>query len=195
MLSFPGSTPTLYGLDVLALTDATPVDPMRARIRTIGIATDGGAVSFSGDEATVLHDAVEFLRTSEAGCVVTWKGSSLVLPLLIARAETVGVDLGLRFTADRRNDRVDVLGFDRPVLATWLQHEHLDLGRFYDERSRGIGESEAGVEPDEFIDRDPANTAGLLRSMARRRWDRARRLVDPTGHPSSPEFGAEIPAR
>ena len=54
MLSFTGSTPTLYGLDVLALTDSDPVDPLRARIRTIGIATDGGAVSFSGDETGVL---------------------------------------------------------------------------------------------------------------------------------------------
>ncbi len=195
MLSFTGSTPTLYGLDVLALTDGSPVDPQRARIRTVGISTDAGAVSFSGDERQVLTDTVEFLTSAEAGCVVTWMGASLVLPLLITRAEIVGVDLGVRFTADRRNDRVDVVGFDRPVLATWLQHQHLDLGRFYDERSRGIGETDAGVEADEFIDRDPANSAGLLRSMARRRWDRARRLVDPTGHPSSPEFVTEIPAR
>ena len=193
MLSFIGSTPTLYGLDVLALSDADPVDPERARIRTIGIATDAGAVSFSGDEATVLADTVEFLRTSEAGCIVTWRGATLVLPLLVARAEIIGLDLGLRCTTDRRGARVDVLGFEQPLLATWLQHQHLDLKRFYDERA--IGEPEQEPETDEFCDRDPANAAGLLRSMARRRWDRARRSVDPTGHPSSPSFSDEVLTR
>jgi hypothetical protein len=187
--------PPLYGLDlVTSTTGGAPdplapqpgsIDPADDRILAAGLSLDGCERRFDGDERTLLAELDEFLTELPPGVLVSWYGSLVDLPVLAARAEALGVAVGLRLRPDRRDDRTaPAAGVGGTWCGAWHQHRHLDLARVYVDggsrpRRRRARVPEGLIPPsDELTGHDPRHDAHLTRSLAERRWSRARRLVD-----------------
>lgn len=198
--------PPIYGLDIAfesrALEDATVgnggrppaddrpsvvVDPYASVIVGAGLSTVDGDEFYDGSERRILSILDQRFAVLEPGIITTWNGSILDLPLLRARARALELGLGLRISPDRRrtlrvvgrpNDRGyrrpafqvgrTPAGGVRPVSGAWHQQRHLDLRWVYDDEASA----------DELGSPDPCRGAHLARSLAERRWNRARRHLD-----------------
>lgn len=178
--------PAVYGLDLV--TDATgpSVDPATNRIMAVGLSSARADERFDGDERELLAALDTRLMALPAGVVVTWHGSVLAIPLLAARARVQRIRLGLVLEADRRSAPPSpVLGVETAVRSRWGNHAVLDLQRVYEPEvsrwrlRRRERDPETLIPPaDELTPRDPCRDARLVRSLAERRWSRARRYID-----------------
>lgn len=185
--------PPIYGLDIVVDVRAMPdkpndddvyvLDPSISSVVAAGISTIDGDEYYDGDERRILSILDQRFAVLDPGIITTWNGSILDLPFLRARAKLLRLGLGLRVRPDRRREprafrreqaqpTVQVgnktLGPSRPVCGAWHQQRHLDLRWVYGETT----------STDELIDRDPQRGAHLARSLAERRWLRARRHLD-----------------
>ncbi len=166
------------------------VDPTHVEILAVGVSTIDGDEYYDGDERRLLRILDQRFAVLPSGVISTWHGSRLDLPFLRARAQVLGIELGLRLaTDDRRPTRLGTsrLGPGRrrrhhdveesrldgsaPVCGAWHRQRHLDLCRVY-------GPHDSGLGTDELVGLDPRRGAHLARSLAERRWFRARRFVD-----------------
>lgn len=194
--------PPIYGLDIVVDAEplpATPgtaddrsdvvvLDPSTSRVVAAGISTVDGDEYYDGSERRILSVLDQRFAVLEPGIISTWNGSILDLPFLRARARALRISLGLRVRPDRRRgprpaaSRSQVSGpvqptvrvgdarsgAARPVCGAWHHQRHLDLRWVY-------GES---ASTDELQHLDPRRGAHLARSLAERRWVRARRHLD-----------------
>lgn len=172
--------PPLYGLDVTFRTTGLPVSAGHATITAAAIAKEDKVDRFDGEESEVLWELATGLAKLAPGTVVTWNGSTLVLPLLGYRAGVHGVEFDLDLWPDRRNGSESLIaGMGGAVMAAIGAHQHLDLSRVYAEVGRFGKTDEADLpEVDDLCCHDPAIDARLLRTLASRRWSSASRLVD-----------------
>ncbi len=185
--------PPIYGLDIVVDTNALPdkpntddvyvLDPANSTIVAAGISTIDGDEYYDGTERRILSILDQRFAVLDPGIISTWNGSVLDLPFLRARAEHLSIGLGLRLRPDRRRGPRPVHtgrprpgvqvgpatdGPTRPVCGAWHRQRHLDLRWVYG----------ATASADELFDRDPRRGAHLARSLAERRWARARRHLD-----------------
>lgn len=190
--------PPIYGLDIAfesRLVDdrrrngphdgVVILDPSTSVIVGAGLSTVDGDEFYDGSERRILSILDQRFAVLDPGIISTWNGSILDLPLLRARAKVLQLGLGLRLRPDRRrNLRVvgrtgvesrpafqvgrTAAGGVRPVSGAWHQQRHLDLRWVYDHVASA----------DELTSPDPCRGAHLARSLAERRWGRARRHLD-----------------
>ncbi|MEM7271887.1 MAG: hypothetical protein AAF547_02300 [Actinomycetota bacterium] len=185
--------PPIYGLDIVVDTSALPdepdadnvylLDPTASSVVAAGISTIDGDEYYDGDERRILAVLDQRFAVLDPGIITTWNGSLLDLPFLRARARALRLGLGLRLRNDRRRhhrrprDRRPApsvrVGDQRdrtapPVSGAWHRQRHLDLRWVY-------GDPTAA---DELLGMDPRRGAHLARSLAERRWARARRHLD-----------------
>ncbi len=185
--------PPIYGLDIVVDTDSLPdeptsgdvyvVDPYNSTIVAAGLSTIDGDEFYDGDERRILSVLDQRFAVLDPGIISTWNGSILDLPLLRARARALKIGLGLRIRPDhRREPRSARSGTGRPtvqvghprpgtnraVRGAWHRQRHLDLRWVYG----------AAASADELRSPDPRRGAHLARSLAERRWTRARRHLD-----------------
>jgi hypothetical protein len=169
-------------------TDADPngvyiLDPLNSTVIAAGISTIDGDEYYDGDERRILSVLDQRFAVLDPGIISTWNGSILDLPFLRARARFLRLGLGLRIRPDRRRGprpsttrrpqpSVQVGGAKpgtaKPVCGAWHRQRHLDLRWVYGE----------GASTDELLGPDPRRGAHLARSLAERRWMRARRHLD-----------------
>ncbi|MGI9596250.1 MAG: hypothetical protein ACR2QK_08825 [Acidimicrobiales bacterium] len=180
-------------MDIVVDTEALPdkpkiddvyvLDPANSTVIAAGISTIDGDEYYDGSERRILSILDQRFAVLDPGIISTWNGSILDLPFLRARAEELRMGLGLRVRPDRRRGprparthrpqpSVQVGEADRgpakPVCGAWHRQRHLDLRWVYGE----------AASTDELLDRDPRRGAHLARSLAERRWMRARRHLD-----------------
>lgn len=178
-------------------SEVVVLDPFDATIVAAGISTPDGDELYDGAEQRILSILDRRFAALEAGIFATWNGSVLDLPLLRARARALQLDLGLRIRPDRRGSlrAVDgrvadptpapyqvgraAGGGPRPVSGAWHDQRHLDLRR-------------VGAHYDSP---DPCRGAHQARSLADRRWNRARRHLDRFPNPTTPVEGTMALAR
>ncbi len=188
--------PPIYGLDIVVDVsslldkpngdpndDVYVVDPSNSTVVAAGISTIDGDEYYDGDERRILSILDQRFAVLDPGIISTWNGSILDLPFLRARAKVLQLGLGLRVRPDRRRGprptrkhrpqpTVHVgdpdLGASSPVCGAWHRQRHLDLRWVYGE----------GASTDELLGPDPRRGAHLARSLAERRWMRARRHLD-----------------
>ena len=110
------------------------LDPTSSRVVAIALAfSDREPVVFDdADEATQLRQLAEVLFT-RTGLLVTWNGAGFDLPFIVARAEALGLDLGL---VTRRDALLPVkydppAGLGLPVRARWGSLGHVDVAHLY----------------------------------------------------------------
>lgn len=165
------------------------LDPYDSVIVAAGISTIDGDEYYDGSERRILSILDQRFAVLDPGIITTWNGSILDLPLLRARARALELGLGLRIRPDRRRalrlvgripGRAPVIpsptfqvgrtpaGGVRPVSGAWHEQRHLDL--------RWVYGDDASAE--ELTSPDPCRGAHLARSLAERRWSRARRHLD-----------------
>jgi hypothetical protein len=161
------------------------LDPYESVIVGAGLSTVDGDEFYDGSERRILSILDQRFAVLDPGIISTWNGSILDLPLLRARAKALQLGLGLRIRPDRRrNLRVvgrsaanrrpafqvgrSPAGGVRPVSGAWHRQRHLDLRWVYDHVASA----------DELDSSDPCRGAHLARSLAERRWSRARRHLD-----------------
>jgi hypothetical protein len=194
--------PPIYGLDIVVDIDAMSVepwppdddaahaadpvyvlDPSSSVVVAAGISTIDGDEYYDGSERRILSVLDQRFAVLDPGIISTWNGSILDLPFLRARATALRLGLGLRLRPDRRRGPrlrrgeapqtvVRVGDVDdgplRPMCGAWHQQRHLDLRWVYGE----------GSSATELQNLDPRRGAHLARSLAERRWNRARRHLD-----------------
>lgn len=172
------------------------LDPARCVISAAAISTVDSDECYDGDERRILSMLDQRFAVLPAGVISTWNGSILDLPFLRARALVHGIDLGLRLISDDRRHRHPamgngvrhvqigdgVFGAARPVCGAWHDQRHVDLSRIY----RGNESVATAGRTDELLGLDPRRGAHLARSLAERRWSRARRHIDRM--PAQPEL-------
>lgn len=192
----------LYGLDIETDTTVDGLDPAVARVVAVGVSTPFGERVFEGEEDRILVELDSWLGELSAGVIVTWNGSSFDLPYLQERSRTLGLRLGLLICGDPSiplRGRV-AGGHQHAFRGVWHQHQHLDAYRLYkgdvgpllkvscalksiarlvglpttDVDQRRIHELPAG-EVAKYVTSD----ARLARQLVLRRWETARRFVDP----------------
>ncbi|MEM7322399.1 MAG: hypothetical protein AAF531_04870 [Actinomycetota bacterium] len=158
------------------------LDPSQSTVVAAGISTIDGDEYYDGDERRILSILDQRFAVLDPGIISTWNGSIFDLPFLRARARALRLGLGLRVRPDRRRHlrrvadqrqapslRVgDQNGSSRPVCGAWHRQRHLDLRWVYGDAS----------DTDSLTDMDPRRGAHLARSLAERRWVRARRHLD-----------------
>ncbi len=161
------------------------LDPYDSVIVGAGLSTVDGDEFYDGSERRILSILDQRFAVLDPGIITTWNGSILDLPLLRARAKALELGLGLRIRPDRRRNlrlvgRSDTdqrpafqvgrtpAGGARPMSGAWHQQRHLDLRWVYDHVASA----------DELASPDPCRGAHLARSLAERRWNRARRHLD-----------------
>jgi hypothetical protein len=167
-------------------TDGVVVlDPYESVIVAAGISTIDGDEYYDGSERRILSVLDQRFAVLDPGIITTWNGSILDLPLLRARARALELGLGLRIRPDRRRTLRVVgrsplpgrpafqvgrtpAGGVRPVSGAWHHQRHLDLRWVYGD----------DTSADELTSPDPCRGAHLARSLAERRWNRARRHLD-----------------
>lgn len=184
--------PPIYGLDIVVDTSRLPekpdsddvyvLDPAQSTVVSAGISTIDGDEYYDGDERRILSILDQRFAVLDPGIISTWNGSILDLPFLRARARALRLGLGLRVRPDRRRHlrrigeqrnepslRVgDADGSTQPVSGAWHRQRHLDLRWVYGDASSA----------DDLASLDPRRGAHLARSLAERRWMRARRHLD-----------------
>ncbi|MGH1493894.1 MAG: hypothetical protein ACRBK7_31625 [Acidimicrobiales bacterium] len=185
--------PPIYGLDIVVDVGSLPdkpnaedvyvLDPSASTVVAAGISTIDGDEYYDGSERRILSILDQRFAVLDPGIISTWNGSILDLPFLRARAKMLRMGLGLRVRPDRRREprspagdrrqpSVQVgnamLGPARPVCGAWHRQRHLDLRWVYGETT----------STDELSGLDPRRGAHLARSLAERRWLRARRHLD-----------------
>lgn len=191
----------LYGLDIETDTSTDGLDPHRAAVVAVAVATADHTEVLVGDERELLARLEDHLGALAPGVLVTWNGSGFDLPFLALRARLAGVPLGLRISADpwlpSRRDAEWPLR--QPVRASWGRHLHLDgfhLYRCDSGRAMPISlglkpmSRLVGLEPVE-VDRERihalsdqevhdyvASDAVLARALVARRWPAAASHVD-----------------
>lgn len=164
--------PPIYGLDIAFETrpvpDEGPHDGMMSLeshervIVAAGLSTIDGDEYYDGSERRILSVLDQRFAVLDPGIITTWNGSVVGLPLLRARARSLHLGLGLRLRPDRRSNR--------RLAGAWHRQRHLDLRWVYDD-------PEPGPDP-AANSADPCRGAHLARSLAERRWNRARRHLD-----------------
>jgi len=183
--------PPIYGLDIVVdigklpdkpgADDSYILDPTESRVVAAGISTIDGDEYYDGSERRILAILDQRFAVLDPGVITTWNGSILDLPFLRARAKTLRIGLGLRVRPDRRRHlrrvtehrsartlRVGAAdGPGQPVSGAWHRQRHLDLRWVYGDASG-----------DDLAEMDPRQGAHLARSLAERRWARARRHLD-----------------
>jgi hypothetical protein len=170
--------------------DVYVLDPSNSKVVAAGISTIDGDEYYDGNERRILSVLDQRFAVLDPGIITTWNGSILDLPFLRARAKLLRLGLGLRVRPDRRREprsarrerrqpSVQVgnatIGPTRPVCGAWHSQRHLDLRWVYGETA----------STDELIGRDPQRGAHLARSLAERRWLRARRHLDRVPPPAN----------
>jgi hypothetical protein len=195
--------PPIYGLDIAfesraGVADPGPLgaedgvvvlDPYDSVIVAAGISTIDGDEYYDGSERRILSILDQRFAVLDPGIITTWNGSILDLPLLRARARALELGLGLRIRPDRRRTlrlvgrtpaRIPTTprpafqvgqtpaGGVRPVSGAWHHQRHLDLRWVYGD----------DATPEDLTSPDPCRGAHLARSLAERRWNRARRHLD-----------------
>lgn len=185
-------TPSLFD-EAASPTEALVIDPFDSVIVGAGISTVDGDEFYDGAEHGILSALDRRFAMLEPGIFATWNGSILDLPLLGARARALQLNLGLRIRPDGRRALHAVgngwpttpaapppyqvgrsaTGGTRPVSGAWHGQRHLDL--------RWVG---ACSGPS-----DPCRGAHQARSLAERRWGRARRHLDRFPQPASGSGG------
>lgn len=129
----PPSLP-LYGLDIETDTTVDGLDPARAAVVAVGLATPDGDEVFLGPEAELLARVDRRLAQLSDGVLVTWNGASFDLPFLAARSAATGTRLDLRLWT---HDEPGAAGSDPwppppdGFGASWGRHGHLDGYRAY----------------------------------------------------------------
>ncbi len=180
------SPPLTYGFDLTTDIDDV-VDPLANRVTAIGLATAAGNELYEGDEHEIIELVNRRLAMLPAGVIVSWNGATFDLPFLAVRARLIGIDLDLTLHGDQRSLLADstLPGLDRPCLASWGHHQHLDLRQVYakgERRRRSLRrrvDHESLIpETDELAQHDPSRTAGLGLRLASRRWTVARKSID-----------------
>lgn len=185
--------PPIYGLDIVVDAKSLPdkpnidgiyvLDPSASTVVGAGISTIDGDERYEGDERRILSILDQRFAVLDPGIISTWNGSILDLPILRARARMLQIGLGLRIRPERRRSPRSIgrhrtqqtvqvgdatLGTGRPVFGAWHRQRHLDLRWVYSE----------DASTDELLGPDPTRGAHLARSLAERRWTRARRHLD-----------------
>ncbi len=188
----------LYGLDIETDTTTDGLDPSRSAVVAVAIAGPGaddvldlpdpstGAPVSPADEAGLLRELDARLRDLAPGVLVTWNGRGFDLPFLRARADLLGVPIGLR-TDDRTGE------------SSWFDHRHLDglrpyradVGRTFGlscglkALARLVGERPVEVDRERIHElgrRDlhdyVLSDARLARSLVARRWPQVAPWVD-----------------
>lgn len=197
MLVDPDDVP-LYGLDIETDTTTDGLDPSRSAVVAVAIAGPGAdevldlpdqfadAPVSPADEAGLLRRLDDRLSGLAPGVLVTWNGRGFDLPFLRARADLLGLSIGLR-TDDRTGE------------SSWFDHRHLDglrpyradVGRTFGlscglkALARLVGERPVEVDRErihELSRRDlhdyVLSDARLARSLVARRWPQVAPWVD-----------------
>lgn len=120
----------VYGLDIETDTSVDGLDPTRGGVVAVALSGPTGELVLDGDEATMLARLDQWLADAPSGVVATWNGARFDLPYLAARADILGVPLGLRLRIDVRAAACRP-GDGATYLATWYHHRHLDGYRLY----------------------------------------------------------------
>jgi DNA polymerase elongation subunit (family B) len=198
----PGRRP-LYGLDIETDTSADGLDPGVARVVAVAVSSAAaGDVVLTGSEAGVLTALDAHLADLPPGVLVTWNGGAFDLPFLAARAEVIGVALGLELAWDPsayRVGRTPLPGALGTYAASWYGHGHVDAYRAWRARLAEPDEPcglkavarACGLEAVEVDDvtllhqvsvgelrRYVASDASLARQLAELRWSDVRRCID-----------------
>lgn len=190
--------PPIYGLDIAfesrtiddrrrnePVDGVVVLDPADSVIVGAGLSTIDGDEFYEGSERRILSILDQRFAVLDPGIISTWNGSILDLPLVRARATALELGLGLRIRPDRRRNLRLVgrsagptapafqvgrnpNGGARPMSGAWHHQRHLDLRWVYDHVA----------STDELDSPDPCRGAHLARSLAERRWNRARRHLD-----------------
>lgn len=182
-----------YGLDIEIDTTDGAVDPDLAAIRAIGLSGRGFDHLYTGDEARMLRDLDDRLRSLAPGILATWNGSMFDLPYIARRADLLGVELDLVLVADpsATRGRRPLPGHRCGQRAAWGHHRHLDTFLAYGDttpqapwtsllgrrRRRGLI-ADTGDLLNEALHAHAANDARLARVLTERRGVAALRAVD-----------------
>lgn len=200
-MRYTGRLP-LYGLDIETDTSADGLDPGVSQVVAVAVSsTEAGDVVLTGDEAGVLGALDGHLADLPPGILVTWNGGAFDLPFLAARADAVGVALGLELAWDPagyRAGRVPLPGRLGTYAGSWHGHGHVDAYRAWRTLLdpslpcglKAVARAE-GLDPVEVDDitllhdltvaelrRYVASDASLARRLAERRWRDVRRFID-----------------
>lgn len=190
----------MYGLDIETDTAAGGLDPRRARILAVAIATAARELVFTGDEVDILLETDAAIRALEPGVIATWNGSAFDLPFIADRAATCDAQLGMSISQDPSlATRTPLPGHSGSYRGRWFGHRHLDAYRLYRndlKRSLDVScslKSVAQLVGIPFIDADAsrvheleeaelrryvASDARVARQLALKRWSTASRFVD-----------------
>jgi uncharacterized protein YprB with RNaseH-like and TPR domain len=125
---------TVYGLDIETDTAAGGLDPTRAAVVAVAVATADGTVVLDGPELRVLTRLEALLSSLEPGYLATWNGAAFDLPFLASRAALAGCVLGLQLEPDHTllaADHVPLPGHPCAYRARWHGHDHIDAYRLY----------------------------------------------------------------
>lgn len=119
-------TAPLYGLDIETDTTVDGLDPARAAVVAVALATPDGDEVFLGDEATLLRRVDGRLGELAPGVLVTWNGGAFDLPFLAARSALTGTPLQLELWC--RGPEAAPLWPPPPhgFGGRWGAHRHLD---------------------------------------------------------------------
>lgn len=125
--------PVLYGLDIETDTSTGGLDPRLSAVIAVAVSTADGTRVFDGEEAALLTELDEHIRSLPAGVLVTWNGSKFDLPFLNDRAGAVAVELGLRVAFDPQIPlgRGALVGHAGGYRGRWYHHGHLDAFRAF----------------------------------------------------------------
>jgi DNA polymerase elongation subunit (family B) len=191
----------VYGLDIETDTTTDGLDPRRAAIVAVAIASRDGEVILTGGEPTILQRLDRHLADVAPGVIATWNGAAFDLPFIADRARRAGVGIDLTLVPDPS------MGHRRPPLpghrgayrARWASHTHLDGYRLYradlapaldiscslKSIARLVGLDAVEVDATHIHDLSPdrlrayvASDARLARRLVCRRWATAQRFCD-----------------
>ncbi len=196
----PSSTP-LYGLDIETDTTVDGLDPAVSPIVSVAIVSADQEFVIEGDESSLLTQLDATIRALPNGVLVTWNGAAFDLPFLAQRAETCGIETGLRLWHDQsilsRNEPLP--GHPGSYLASWYDHQHLDGYRVFRSDAGAVLHLSCGLKPmAKFVGLDPievnreqihllsdaerqayvASDAEVTRELIIRRWATARLSID-----------------
>jgi hypothetical protein len=121
----------LYGIDIETDTSVDGLDPSCSPIVAVAVEGRGVEVVLTGDEARLLSELDELIRSLHPGVLVTWNGARFDLPFIADRCGHHQVPVGLRLHASRERCSHPLPGHQSAYLAGWYQHGHLDGYRLF----------------------------------------------------------------
>jgi len=129
--------PALCALDIETETRfGGGLDPTDSAVVAVALAFDDAPpLVFDDPDESVLLRAVDAALRERTGLLLTWNGAGFDLPFVAARAEALGIELGLRTSRDGSLPvkYASSPGLGGPVRASWWGCAHVDVAHLYRE--------------------------------------------------------------